>query len=625
MAVEVREQPAAARSTRRALGIVWRLSRADLQHEWILSACLVMAIAAVMSPLLLLFGLKYGTIETLRYRLVQDPRNREVQPLTSRAFSREWFEDVASRPDVDFVVPTTRQISASVTARIKGKEDEAELNIVPTGEGDPLLLENRSVVPGLGECVLSHFAAEALQAQIGDTIEITAKRILGGQYESGTTDMRVVGILTVRASALKSMYVPLDILEAVERFKDGQAVPEFGWSGSTPTAYALYNGLLVFLPKPLAKVQELSLRNNTGFTRIEKLTVADLQAQAQLSLGRDWAVYLLSTAKKPVDEESVNTVRHKLRGQESVLVPWIKPLPAKVLDGAGHEIADVALHALSIAPSQAEQLQLNPVPDWGETGMARQLMLPAGVTIEGTALQLRVAGAKGNLVFPVTPVETRTASAKAVFVPMQLAGVLNLFQSRDVGYEADTDQFVLSRRGYAGFRLYAKTIDAVDGLRQHFDTQSIPVHTEAQRINDVKELDTYLTLIFWFIAAVGIVGGTTALLASLYASVERKKRDLSVLRLIGLSRMSLFRYPIYQGIMISSGGYLVAMAFFITIALAINSWFASHLAPGESFCRLPVFHAVAALCLTLLVAILAASCAAWRVMQIEPAEALRDE
>src|SRR5215831_1154324 len=96
-------------------GIVLRLSSADLQHEWILTACLIMAVAAVLSPLLLLFGLKYGTIETLRFRLVQDPRNREIRPLVSRSFTKAWIDDLRQRTDVAFITPMTRQISATIT------------------------------------------------------------------------------------------------------------------------------------------------------------------------------------------------------------------------------------------------------------------------------------------------------------------------------------------------------------------------------------------------------------------------------------------------------------------------------------------------------------------------------
>ena len=91
----------------------------------------------------------------------------------------------------------------------------------------------------------------------------------------------------------------------------------------------------------------------------------------------------------------------------------------------------------------------------------------------------------------------------------------------------------------------------------------------------------------------------TVLLASLYAAVERKKRELGVLRLLGLSRPALFRYPIYQGILIGHGGFVVAVVFFESIAMLINSLFAEHLQEGESFCRLPVLHSAGALAMTI--------------------------
>jgi putative ABC transport system permease protein len=81
----------------------------------------------------------------------------------------------------------------------------------------------------------------------------------------------------------------------------------------------------------------------------------------------------------------------------------------------------------------------------------------------------------------------------------------------------------------------------------------------------------------------------------------------------------------YQGLMISVGGFATAMLFFTVMAISINRWFHKHLGPGESFCRLPPTYTASALGLTILVAMLSASCAAWRATQIDPAVALRDE
>ena len=279
----------------------------------------------------------------------------------------------------------------------------------------------------------------------------------------------------------------------------------------------------------------------------------------------------------------------------------------------------------SLEPRQAQALQLQPVPPWGNTPMALHIMLPMSLAMPTEPVWLQIEYDKTVLTVPIEPVVTRTLSETMAFLPVQLGGILNLLRYRPITYDATLQTFVLPRLGYASFRLYATTIDAVEGLRRYFTDNQIPVHTEAQRIQDVTDLDTYLTLLFWCVATIGMLGGAAALVASLYASVERKRRALSVLSLLGLPRVALFRYPVYQGIVLSAGGYLVALLCFAAMARIINRFFRAHLGHGESFCMLSVLHVGSACLLTLLIAVLAATWAAWRVTQIEPAEALRDE
>ena len=622
----VRQHLPAPMRQRQPWGIVWGLSQADLQHEWILTACIIMAVAAVLSPLLLIFGLKYGTIETLRQRLVQDPRNREIRPMASQAFPHDWFSRMQQRPDVAFLVPMTRQIAATITASLAPKSEQVTLNLIPTQAHDPLLLENSAPIPHAGECVLTTFAAEQLQAQVGDTLHVAATRIKkDGRYETGTLAMRLAGILSVRASALKSMYVPLDVLEAVEHFKDGQAVPALQWPGSTPEAYPRYDGLVVLLPQPLLPLEIVPLWQGAGFTHMEALTQDALQAKTGWQLAADVAIYLFSTQRTPVGEESIEVVRHRLRGRGAILLPWIAPRRVQLLDATGAVNAVLWLHVLPDDRYQVADLQFAPLPPWGSDNTALQITLPASLSQDVSRVSLRLSHDTSVLTFPITPVAPHMLAEDVAFVPSRLGGILNLLRERNMTYDATTNQFVLTRGGYAGFRLYAKTIDDVDDLRRYFESQGLPVHTEAQRIKEVIDLDRYLTLLFWGIAAVGMVGGAMALLASSYAAVERKRRDLGVLRLLGVSRRTLFRYPMYQSLMICVGGFIVALLFFFGMAIAINDWFHHHLSPGESFCRLPPAALTGAFGLTLMVAMLAATCAAWRVTQIDPAEALRDE
>ncbi|MCK5203198.1 MAG: hypothetical protein KAR15_04980, partial [Desulfobacterales bacterium] len=62
---------------------VIHLALRDYLHERLLSACAVMGLAAVLAPLLVLFGVKSGIINTMSDRLIQDPRNREISPVGS--------------------------------------------------------------------------------------------------------------------------------------------------------------------------------------------------------------------------------------------------------------------------------------------------------------------------------------------------------------------------------------------------------------------------------------------------------------------------------------------------------------------------------------------------------------
>jgi putative ABC transport system permease protein len=421
------------------------------------------------------------------------------------------------------------------------------------------------------------------------------------------------------------MYVPLDVLEAVEHFKDGQAVPALQWPGSTPAAYPRYDGLVLLLPQPLLPLESVPLWQGTGFTHIETLTPDALQAKTGWQLAADLVIYWLATQRTPVGEESIDAVRHRLRGRGAILLPWSAPRQAQLLDDTGAVRAVLWLHVLPDERQQVAALPFAPLPPWESDSTAMQITLPASLSQGVSRVSLRLSHDTAVLTFPVTPVAPHTLAEDVAFVPSRLGGMLNLLRERPMTYDATTNQLVLARVGYAGFRLYAPTIDAVDGLRRYFESQGLPVHTEAQRIQEVLALDRSLTLLFWGIAVVGMVGGAMALLASAYAAVERKRRDLGVLRLLGVSRRTLFRYPMYQSLMICVGAFIVAMVFFTGMALAINDWFRGHLNPGESFCRLPPSALTGALGLTILIAMLAAACAAWRVTQVDPAEALRDE
>ena len=61
-----------------------RLALADIWHERVLFLCSALGCAAVLAPLILLFGLRQGVVAGLRAELLEDPRAREVVSVAHR-------------------------------------------------------------------------------------------------------------------------------------------------------------------------------------------------------------------------------------------------------------------------------------------------------------------------------------------------------------------------------------------------------------------------------------------------------------------------------------------------------------------------------------------------------------
>ena len=600
--------------------MIFRLAFKDIVHDWLLSLCLVLAISAIIAPLLILFGLKFGAVETMRSRLVQDPKNREIRPLTTRSFSREWFDELrAYRGEVAFVAPMTRQISASVMATNAAGDLREPLSLMVTAPGDPLLLENSGVVPEPGECVLTEAAAKALNVAVGGQLTLGAQRIIQGRYENGTFLVRIAAVLSERASSLRAAYVRLEVVEAVEDYKDGRAVPAYGWQGELPEAYPVFDGAVVLTPEPLSKLDEVLLVNNTGFSRVQP--VAGDEARDKLGYAPEpgWSAYWITVRQRAATEDNLQAVVNKLRGRGAIVAPWIEPLEIGLTAAGASGPVTLQLRVRSDAASSSGSVQAAGAPR-PQRVIVVAPDLPLG---EGPAI-LHLKVADRELQAPVLLQKGDVPGGQAQ-ASAAVAGTFNLLRHRNVRYDSAADALLLSRQGYAGFRLYAATIDAVDAVQQRLEQQGVTVHTERERIAEVRRLDRYATLVFWLIAAVGVIGGVSALTASLYASVERKKKELNVLRLLGLLKRELVLFPIFQGLLLSSGALALAAVLFLLVARVINTLFRAQLHAEESLCALSLGHFLILAVGVWTLSVVAATFAALRATRLDPAEALRDE
>ena len=241
--------------------VMCRLACRDYLREALLSACAVLGLAAVLTPLLVLYGVKFGVVQTLTDRLQHDPRNLEVSPVSSGRCTLQDVEKFAARPDVAFALPRTRAIAATMDLR-NGKEGARKTvtaSLEPSAAGDPLLARYGVPAPVMPaqplaapvEVTLSAPAAEKLGCSLGDTLTGTLERRYQGQVQRARVTLRVAGVLPLAAQQKDVAFVPLPLAQATEDYRDGRAVPELGtaqgWTGEPrPEGPRLYPGFRLY-------------------------------------------------------------------------------------------------------------------------------------------------------------------------------------------------------------------------------------------------------------------------------------------------------------------------------------------------------------------------------------------
>ena len=241
------------------------LAMADLRHDSAMMGSLIIAIGAVVTPLLLILGLKFGLVEPNANGCCR-PSFREIRPTVVREFDPGFFSGLRARPDVAAVIPSILHGASTIRAEVGGTA--ASLDLESTTAPDPLLDENGARVPAEGEAVLTRTAAEKLHASAGQTVNLVANRRLRGRAENVTTPARIVAILDSRGDALDRVYVPLSYAEDVETWRLGAEVPARGWSGIRPVPPPSYDSILLVTLRPLNDEESARMQIGTGVSRI---------------------------------------------------------------------------------------------------------------------------------------------------------------------------------------------------------------------------------------------------------------------------------------------------------------------------------------------------------------------
>ena len=218
-----------------------RLSLADLLDEWPTSVAVTLAIAAVLAPLLVLNGLRTGVIGEIFERLREDPAMRRItlDATGARRFDDRWFRTIRERPDVAFILPSTRFAAAQV--EIAPVDDASvqplRVSLASTGPGDPVFGADSPPLGSSTEVKLSAAVAARAGLKLGDGLYIDVeRRRANGRIEPAGIQATVTEIVPPDRHGGTVVFVRPDLLLAVEAFRDGFAAPELGFAAGPERA-----------------------------------------------------------------------------------------------------------------------------------------------------------------------------------------------------------------------------------------------------------------------------------------------------------------------------------------------------------------------------------------------------
>jgi putative ABC transport system permease protein len=608
--------------------LVARLAFVDLIDDRLQTLCVIIAITAVSTPLLVLAGLRVGLIESLRAEMVEDPVFREITPTRTQNHETGFFKRLAQRDDVAFILPHILAGASVISVREPASGRLVQPNLIPTGVGDPLLAAYgvQDLAPEL--VAISTPMAEALNVTTGSQVDVLVRRTVFGRSEEEVVTMTVVGTLPRRAEGRPAMFAPANFVLDVETYREGEAVPARGWSGKTRRPLPSFDGAIVLTPQPLSIEAAALARGYTGLTGQRPFDAARFERLMGLPAPEGQAGTEFYAEQATVGLPEIIALEDRLRSHQAIVLPYASVGTLSVtLDES--DVRETAISANGLRDWQKARFPAP--PPWGSTvaGAATadvaRILLPegwAGATARlGQTVTLIATGGREPVSVPVTVVGTTPMELPVV--PVSLLGMLRTAEERLVRFNPDSGELVMEPTGFRGFRLYARSIDDVAALAEALEGEGVPVRSQEAAIERVKRLDRVLSQLFLVICILSGLAGVAVVTANSLASVSRKTADLGMLRLLGFSKRTLVWFPMCQLSYVAVAAVSISMfGFFLTAAL-VNGVLTDDLELTGDLCHLSVEQLGMAASLVFGLSAFAGLGGAGSVLRIDPREALR--
>ena len=182
------------------------------------------------------------------------------------------------------------------------------------------------------------------------------------------------------------------------------------------------------------------------------------------------------------------------------------------------------------------------------------------------------------------PLESVTVNK--IVVPEVLAGPRFLFGRITEAYAGLTDTLADDSIVYPHLRIHCRDLDSLIAVRASLREQGIPTTAVLDEIASIRELRRYALIVFGLIGCITLLAAICSIFNTLLAAVERRTREIGILRALGASRIDVLTVFLIEGLFIGVMGSLLAAGVIRMLSVQLNQIVLSRLAADPEFQRL---------------------------------------
>ena len=555
--------------------------------------CQSLALAAIMAPLLIIFGLKYGLVESMKEALLSNPAALEIVVNGSVSDVPGIMERMEHWPELAFAVPSVGYVYSRVNLAAGHGGEEIEAELVPTADGDPLLLNTGCGIPEEGEAVISANVARQLNIRKGDTLTVRAYR--DSQRELLQKQLRVRSVLDERYDAGLSLYVPLSNTVELENF----LISGSGQAGSDASLMGeLYDGVMLG--------KETGEETATYVSRRVPIVEASRCEQGEENEG----AFLLSRkggAKMAPVHAQVLIDAADSKGISAWA--WVKPFRCRLV--SGEKVEEVLLIGDRTDTSSLDLIQAPPT-----------ISLPPGVAHEED-VELRTCAKKGESRIVCRVEEDATVLPGTAKLNIPLMALLKYGRDQVVDWDYRSGGLRFPVLSFVSMRVYARTLEDTERLLRRLVREKVPCHARLNTVRQVLAIEKGLDRLFAVLCIGVVVGAVVSFGLSLFNAAELHRRDYALVQLLGVNRMALAWMPLIEALVVASVGVMLAFGSFYATQSVISMIFSETMG-SNMLCRLSFRH-IAFFCSSAAgLAVLASLAATLKVLRITPSEIIHE-